>query len=116
MRSIISGFLVLFTLFCFGQELDKTKILRNHLAQRTEKKEIATIQIPQFLDTCIYGEKCGEFCAGSIKEFGIIKGAFLTIDRRLRCNQLAKSQLLPVRFSEYGLVKDHWKNYRIETD
>lgn len=113
---------ILLVIACFvsftltqAQSAERLVLLTNHLSTEEPPKE-RKIEVHQFLDTCIYDHVCGEFTGGSIREFGIVKGFALTIDRRLRCNQLAKSQFLPVRINQKGKVIDHWKDYRIETE
>lgn len=65
----------------------------------------------QILNDCIYHESCSEFSQGAIREFGIFKGTFLTMDRMMRCNRMSQSETLPVRFNEIGKISDHWYQY-----
>ena len=80
----------------------------------TEKSEAAPARhgVGQFLDQCIFEERCGVFLKNSFKEYGIIKATFLSIDRRLRCTSLNKSQTFPHLFNEDGLIIDYAKDYR----
>lgn len=102
--------------FSQAQSTEKLTLLSNHLNSAKMQNEGNRIEIHQFLDTCIYDHVCGEFTGESIKEFGVVKGLALTLDRRLRCNQLARSQFLPIRINSQGKVIDHWKDYRFETE
>ncbi len=46
-----------------------------------------------FSADCLYSPSCSEFSKLAIKEYGIIKGLFLTIDRVNRCNIIAAQDL-----------------------
>ncbi|MEQ8906238.1 membrane protein insertion efficiency factor YidD [Ekhidna sp.] len=69
------------------------------------------ITVNQFFDTCIYDEKCGVFMKKSFNQFGFVKGFFLSVDRRLRCSSLTRSQVLPVRLTKEGFITDHAEDY-----
>lgn len=43
---------------------------------------------PQISAECMYSPSCSRFSQALIKEFGFIKGVFLSADRLMRCNQL----------------------------
>ncbi|MEP1096147.1 MAG: membrane protein insertion efficiency factor YidD [Cyclobacteriaceae bacterium] len=108
--------ITLFLLMLSGkaQSFEKLVILKEHLSENNSKVPSVGIQVNQFLDNCIYEHACGQFSTGAIRSFGVIKGLALTIDRRTRCSQLARSQFLPIRLNTKGLIKDHWNDYRIE--
>jgi putative component of membrane protein insertase Oxa1/YidC/SpoIIIJ protein YidD len=38
---------------------------------------------------CLYSPSCSEFSKKSIKEYGLIKGVFLSADRLSRCNRIS---------------------------
>jgi len=38
---------------------------------------------------CLYGPSCSEFSKKSIKEYGLVKGVFLSADRLSRCNRIS---------------------------
>lgn len=94
-----------------GQEFKNFDLIEKSVINENHEKEQHHIEVTQFLDQCIYDQKCGVFLSNSFKRFGVIKGTFLSIDRRLRCNSLTKSQILPVRFDTKGLIKDHAEDY-----
>lgn len=98
-----------------AQSFEKLNLLKEHLSGNKSETPTPGIQINQFLDNCVYEHACGQFSGGAIRSFGVIKGFVLTIDRRTRCSQLARSQFLPIRLNSKGLIKDHWNDYRIET-
>lgn len=69
------------------------------------------VNFNQFFDTCIYDQRCGVFMSRSFKKFNPIKGFFLSIDRRLRCSALVKSQALPITFNSDGFIVNHAEDY-----
>jgi putative membrane protein insertion efficiency factor len=46
-----------------------------------------------FSADCLYDPGCSEFSKKAVKEFGLIKGGMLTIDRLDRCNRIAATSL-----------------------
>jgi putative membrane protein insertion efficiency factor len=48
-----------------------------------------------FSADCLYDPSCSEFSKRAVKEFGLIKGGMLTIDRLDRCNRIAATSLNP---------------------
>ncbi len=42
---------------------------------------------------CLYSLSCSNFSKQAIKEFGMVKGVFLTADRLLRCNRISALDL-----------------------
>ena len=46
-----------------------------------------------FSADCLYDPSCSEFSKRAVKEFGLIKGGMLTIDRLDRCNRIAATSL-----------------------
>ena len=74
------------------------KIYSNHLSE-------------QIINDCIYSPSCSTFSQGAIREYGIIKGFFLSIDRLTRCNNASRLQIAPVRVNSEGKVNDHWEDY-----
>ena len=65
----------------------------------------------QILNDCIYEQSCSTFSPGSINEYGIFKGVFLSADRLMRCNRLSQNHVLPARFNRLGKISDHWYHY-----
>lgn len=46
-----------------------------------------------FSADCLYDPSCSEFSKRAVKEFGLIKGGMLTVDRLDRCNRIAATSL-----------------------
>jgi uncharacterized protein len=51
----------------------------------------------QFSATCLYDPSCSEFSKQSIREYGLLKGVFLSTDRVMRCNRIAATGIHPLR-------------------
>lgn len=115
MKLLFTLGLILCGLCLKSQSFEKLDLLKEHLTVNNSETPSVGIQVHQFLDNCIYEHSCGQFSGGAIRNFGVIKGLALTIDRRTRCSQLARGQFLPIRMNSKGLVKDHWTDYSFET-
>ncbi len=46
-----------------------------------------------FSADCLFDPSCSDFSKKAVKEFGLIKGGLLTIDRLGRCNRIAATDL-----------------------
>jgi len=46
-----------------------------------------------FSADCLYDPSCSEFSKQAVKEYGLIKGGLLTVDRLGRCNRIAATDL-----------------------
>jgi uncharacterized protein len=46
-----------------------------------------------FSSDCLYDPNCSEFSKKVVKEYGLLKGGMLTIDRLGRCNRIAATDL-----------------------
>jgi putative membrane protein insertion efficiency factor len=46
-----------------------------------------------FSADCLYDPSCSEFSKRALKEFGVLKGGLLTVDRLSRCNRIAATDL-----------------------
>ncbi|MEQ9402831.1 MAG: membrane protein insertion efficiency factor YidD [Cyclobacteriaceae bacterium] len=114
MKNLFCVILLLLFFSSNAQSSETLKLLSDHLSP-TQKINTGGIEVSQFLDNCIYDHKCGVFLKGSFREFGPVKGFFLSIDRRLRCTQIAKGQIPGIRINQKGEAMDHWKSYRFET-
>lgn len=68
----------------------------------------------QIINDCIYEHSCSTFSQGAIKEWGLIKGGLLTLDRLMRCNRAAGLDFVPSYFNEKGRIKDHWSDYHLD--
>lgn len=53
-----------------------------------------------FSASCLYDPSCSDFSKQAVKEFGLIKGGLLTIDRLNRCNRIAATDLDPGKLNE----------------
>ena len=45
--------------------------------------------------SCLYDPSCSDFSKQAVKEFGLIKGTLLSVDRLSRCNRIAATDLNP---------------------
>jgi len=61
---------------------------------------------PQLSSGCLYETSCSRFSRKAIRQFGPIKGVFLTADRLSRCNRISATTIHPIRISKEGKVKD----------
>jgi putative membrane protein insertion efficiency factor len=48
-----------------------------------------------FSADCLYDPSCSDFSKKAVKQFGLIKGGLLTVDRLGRCNRIAATDLNP---------------------
>lgn len=46
-----------------------------------------------FSADCLYDPSCSDFSKQAVKEYGLIKGGLLTVDRLGRCNRIAATDL-----------------------
>jgi len=70
---------------------------------------------PQLGTRCLYELSCSNFSKQSLKEFGMVKGVFLTADRLLRCNKISMLDLHPMTFNEKsGRFIDNPSLYRVK--
>ena len=95
-----------------AQEFHNLELIETSIGKSERDERETHIEVPQFLDLCIYDQKCGVFLSHSFKALGPLRGFFLSIDRRFRCNGLTKSQALPVRFNQEGHLIDHAEDYK----
>jgi uncharacterized protein len=69
---------------------------------------------PQLSKECPYEITCSNFSKHLIKEYGLIKGVFLSADRITRCNRIA---ILDVNYLEIdpsnGSIKDNLSKYKL---
>ncbi len=69
----------------------------------------------QFSSGCLYIPSCSQYSSMLIREYGIIKGLFLSADRLSRCNQLAGAQIHPIRINKAdGKVHESTDIYRFK--
>jgi putative membrane protein insertion efficiency factor len=52
---------------------------------------------PLFGNTCRYLPTCSEYCIDCLKEFGLIKGIFMSFKRILSCHPWGKGGFDPVK-------------------
>ncbi|MEO6915986.1 MAG: membrane protein insertion efficiency factor YidD [Chitinophagaceae bacterium] len=68
---------------------------------------------PQLSRSCAYEITCSNFSKQSIKEYGIVKGVFISADRILRCNRIGVLDVAPLDFNDVtGTISDSPKKYR----
>lgn len=112
MRLLLLGCFIVIVQLVQAQKYQNLSLLEGRLNEvKVVDQREAFIEVNQFLDNCIFDEKCGVFLHHSFKHHGVIKGIFLSVDRRLRCTSLTKSQALPVRFNSQGYIIDHAEDY-----
>ena len=68
---------------------------------------------PQFSANCLYNPSCSEFSKQSIREYGLLKGVFLSADRLMRCNRIAATGIHPVRIINNKVI-DPVEFYRVK--
>src|SRR4028118_59921 len=68
---------------------------------------------PQLARSCPYEITCSNFSKQCIREFGIVKGVFLSADRILRCNRIGILDVNPLDINETnGAITDSPAKYR----
>lgn len=55
---------------------------------------------PQLSASCVFTPSCSNFSKQLMKEYGLIKGLFLTADRITRCNRVGVSDISPLLIDE----------------
>lgn len=55
----------------------------------------------QFSASCLFKPTCSDFSKALMKEYGPIKGLFLSADRLTRCNRIAAMDILPSMIDEH---------------
>lgn len=69
---------------------------------------------PQISAECLYEESCSKFGVSLIREYGLLKGAPLSIDRVSRCNRLSAIDTpLHIINPNTGKTRDSLANYRL---
>ena len=51
-----------------------------------------------FSADCLYNPSCSDFSKQAVKQFGLIKGGLLTIDRLNRCTRISSIDIQPSKF------------------
>ncbi len=105
--------------FLFAQDISADlKLIHNHGVQaksfgveKQKKKKSLTFlykstlgfyqsQIsPQWGANCAFELTCSRFSGAMVKEYGLAKGFFLTLDRLGRCNKISMLETLPTRIN-----------------
>jgi putative component of membrane protein insertase Oxa1/YidC/SpoIIIJ protein YidD len=68
---------------------------------------------PLIFSHCLYHRSCSNYSKAAIKEFGLIKGIFMSADRLLRCNLTAVNDIDPNDFTLDGHAMDEPSKYHI---
>lgn len=58
---------------------------------------------PLLATSCIYSPTCSAYSKALVREYGLLKGTFLTADRLMRCNRMALSD----KNNKYLLLDGH---------
>lgn len=69
---------------------------------------------PQWGANCAFELTCSRFSGAMVKEYGLTKGFFLTLDRMGRCNKLSMYETLPLRITPQGKIIDEVAFYRLQ--
>ncbi|NBP70059.1 MAG: membrane protein insertion efficiency factor YidD [Cytophagia bacterium] len=69
---------------------------------------------PQWGANCAFELTCSRFSGAMVKEYGLAKGFFLTLDRMGRCNKLSMYETLPLRITPQGKIIDEVAFYRLQ--
>lgn len=115
MKYLLLTFLICLYFETSAQDFSDLALIKRSISKvDIDDSRFTHIQVNQFFDTCIYDEKCGVFMKNGFHNFGLVKGFFLSIDRRLRCTSLTRSRTLPIRFTKEGFIKDHAEDYSVK--
>lgn len=60
----------------------------------------------QLATNCAFELTCSRYSGTMVKEFGLVKGYFLTFDRISRCTKIAAMETYPVRLNAQGKIKE----------
>ena len=111
-----------FSGFAFGQRNDLALLKKNIEVKNQHAEEKHTRASfywnavhPQLGVMCLYDMPCRDFYREAFREFGIIKGSFLSIDRMGRCSRLSVIETLPARLTSTGKVKERPADYRLKS-
>lgn len=69
---------------------------------------------PQWGANCAFEITCSHFSKQLVKEYGLAKGFFLSLDRIGRCNKLSFYETLPIRITPQGKIIDTVDFYRLD--
>lgn len=69
---------------------------------------------PQLSASCVFAPSCSHFSKQLMREYGLIKGLFLTADRITRCNRVSAADFSPLIVDERThLAYDDVKNFKV---
>ncbi|MCZ4694210.1 membrane protein insertion efficiency factor YidD [Ancylomarina euxinus] len=69
----------------------------------------------QFSADCLYHPTCSDFSKDAIREYGLVKGIFLSSDRICRCNRIAATSINYFKFDQKSHhAHDSVSYYRIK--
>ena len=69
---------------------------------------------PQISSSCAYQRSCSNFSKASIKEYGLLKGIFLSADRIMRCNTMVYQNTPADKLTKSGHIIDEPEKYKIK--
>jgi len=61
---------------------------------------------PQLATQCVFSLTCSRFSDQAFREFGFLKGYFLSFDRVMRCNKITVLETFPVRLDALGKIRE----------
>lgn len=128
MRIVIS-FLILLCAPTLGLAQDSTAdwvLLQRSVAQQVEAKKpipartwnplkltyrlglgfYQNVISSQLATNCAFELTCSRYSGAMVKEFGLMKGYFLTFDRISRCTKISSMETYPVRLTALGKIRE----------
>lgn len=112
---LLTCFLTLGAYTAAGQSWDTDFAhLQKKISPPQERKKSgwlsAQVQAPEFFDNTNR-----EFGTAAIREWGLLKGGFLFVDRLTRANRLYATQVYPARVNAANRIRDHARDYTLRT-
>ena len=105
----------------FGNDSDAMKAKRKNVLAKYNPVQLTftglmlfyqRIISPQLSSDCPYELTCSNFSKHAIKEFGLVKGIFLSSDRLLRCNPYNHSELPFIYFDANDRIIETPKSFK----
>jgi len=58
----------------------------------------------QLATSCAFEITCSRFSSSMVRDYGFVKGYFLSFDRLSRCSRISTMETLPIRLSQHGKI------------